>query len=310
MTAEDTPSPDLDAARAAAEANPTDPDLQIRFAVELVEVGDPDASAAIARATELAPEDPAILTRAAILSFDNGELGAAKQLVHRAYAHAPEGFGGIEWLTFVLGRVLLSEGNPTDARPLLEASFDGERGSRYFGEVLARHLLESGLYDESHDVAAGAIKAGSDNPALPALLDQIDEIRAAVSELERSGSESSRQEASLALGSLLAPVDPERARRLLEQALTGDEHVRALAALNLGALLSERDPEAARTAYETALGAADQTVRAAAAFNLAGLVRDSDNVQARALLEIASESPDEAMREIAIEQLGRQSGAA
>ncbi|HEY3726767.1 MAG TPA: hypothetical protein VGL51_06315 [Solirubrobacteraceae bacterium] len=106
MTAEDTPSPGLDGARAAADADPSDPDLQIRLAVELVEVGDPDASAVIARATELAPEDPAILTRAAILSFDNGELDAAKQLVHRAYEHAPEGFGGIDWLTFVLGRVL------------------------------------------------------------------------------------------------------------------------------------------------------------------------------------------------------------
>lgn len=310
MTAEDTPSPDLDAARAAADADPTDPDLQIRLAVELVEVKDSDANAAIARATELAPEDPAILTRAAILSFDNGELDAARQLVHRAYAHAPEGFTGIDWLTFVLGRVLLAEGNPTDARPLLQASFDGERSNRYFGEVLARHLLERGLYDEAHDVATGAIEAGADNPALPRLLEQIDEIRAAASELERSGSEPSRQEASLTLGSLLAPVDPERARRLLEQALAGDEYLRALAALNLGALLWERDPDAARTAFEAALSAPDQTVRAAAAFNLAGLVRESDTVQARALLEIASQSPDESMRELATEQLGRQSGAA
>lgn len=274
MNAQDDRIPELEAARAAAAADPADADLQLRLAVELAEARDPETAAAIVRATELAPGDPAILSRAAILSIDTGDPQAARQFVHRAYAHAEPGWAGVDWLTYVLGRVMLSEGNADDARALLQASFDGEPGNRYFGEALARHLLESGLYAEAQEVAAGAIAAGADHPALPALLEQIEQIRAAAQALddcERSGDLPARADAALALGQLLGRIDVKRAQG----------------------------------AYEIALGATDPAARTVAAFNLAGLVRESDGERARELLAIARESPDPTVRELASAELSR-----
>jgi hypothetical protein len=139
--------------------------------------------------------------------------------------------------------------------------------------VLARHLLASGSYDEAHSVAARALAAGSDHPALPGLLEQIEAIRTA-------------------------------ARSLVDADGSGDAPGRADAAFNLGLVLGPVDHDGARRSYEIALGADDETLRAAAAFNLAGLLHTSDAVQARAMLEVARQSPDAEIRAAASAQLG------
>lgn len=128
----------------AIAAFPKDPEPWMRYAVVWAE-DDPAAAATHARqAVELAGDDPAILARAASLTFNLHDYEASERYLRRALPLVPEEFPLIPDMLHLAGRLALQKGNQPVSEEYLRHAFEIEPGSLGFGRVLAVMLAARG----------------------------------------------------------------------------------------------------------------------------------------------------------------------
>jgi tetratricopeptide (TPR) repeat protein len=114
---------------------------------------DPERAADLARrATELAPEDPATLFKAAWLAFNLGRLADARGYLDAARKHEPEGFALHAEILHLHGRLLEREGRDPEAEEALKAALELDRAAVGYASRLAEFLAARERSDEALDV--------------------------------------------------------------------------------------------------------------------------------------------------------------
>lgn len=120
----------------------------------------------VARAVALAPDDPAVLMRAASVRFDCGEVDAAWELALRAAALAKPHFVLGSNLLHLLGCILLVRGERDAAREALATAFEADPADLGHGRVLAEVYAEDGEREKALDVISIALEHRPDDADL------------------------------------------------------------------------------------------------------------------------------------------------
>jgi len=139
---------------------PADADVRLHYGRSLALTGGrpAEAIAQIQIATTLAPEDPVILTLAASLMFDAGELAIAQGYVRRAHARVTlSRFAYGAELVNLAGRLAAAQGDRERARPLLHGASEAEPANCRYAKDFARFLLDEGGWAKAREVVTAAL---------------------------------------------------------------------------------------------------------------------------------------------------------
>lgn len=130
----------------AHELAPQNPNPLIYHGLSLLELGRPDeARAAVEAALGLAPSDPTARTALAELELAAGRFRSAEAVVREVLA-GEQGESGLETKT-LLGRILLADGRPAEAVPVLREALDAPGAGSGVVYLMAQALLRSGDTD-------------------------------------------------------------------------------------------------------------------------------------------------------------------
>jgi len=117
-----------------------------------------DSKAYLRRAAELAPEDPATLTRCASLFVSHREFEEAETLVMRAGERAPADFVLGYDLAHTAGQLAAVKGKNELAERMLVGAFEGRPDVPHFGRELALFLESLGRPVEALAVLSEALR--------------------------------------------------------------------------------------------------------------------------------------------------------
>lgn len=136
--------------------------------------GEPaEAKQLVSRAVELAPKDPGVLTHAASLMFELGELGQAEKWAHHA-ANIPAGrFELTPNIAHLTGKLGVLYGKDDEAEPMLRMAFEGDPEMPGHGEVLGGFLEKRGRDAEALEVITQALRHRPGDKELNAARERI-----------------------------------------------------------------------------------------------------------------------------------------
>lgn len=119
----------------------------------------PEEAAEMARAAvELAPEDPATLTRATSVMFYVDRLEEAREFFSRAARRADDDFVLAADLVYLGGQIVFEQGDVAKAQELFEIASDAQPESPGHGFALAAVLDQRGETERALEVAEEALR--------------------------------------------------------------------------------------------------------------------------------------------------------
>ena len=152
---------------------PDDPELLLLFASETFD-RPTDAAAAVARAVDVASDDPVTLTRAAYTMLDLGYWDWAAEYARRAHALSDAEFVLAVPLASALGYTAAYEGNDRAAEDLLSFAYEREPGEFHHALWYAEFLVHRGREDEALAVARYGVQLQA--PSLGRLRDLVNRL--------------------------------------------------------------------------------------------------------------------------------------
>jgi Flp pilus assembly protein TadD len=163
---------------------PDDPELLLLYASGTVDRPQ-DATAAIARAVDVAGDDPAVLTRAAYTSLEMSDWISAAEYVRRAHALSDAEFVLAVPLASALGYIAAYEGNDRAAEDLLSFAYAREPGEFHHAAWYAEFLVVHGRPVEALAVARYGLELEPSDTRLGDLVHQIESGGAVTTRLGR-----------------------------------------------------------------------------------------------------------------------------
>lgn len=139
---------------------PENAELRLLNATVLTAIRPDDVIAEIAKAVELAPDDPGTLVRAGHLLLGNGDREAARSCAARAEELAKPDFVLLAGLDNLKGLLAAFSGEDIIAEKLLISAVDREPTNEPFAKNLAVFLAERGRLQEGVEVLDEALKHG------------------------------------------------------------------------------------------------------------------------------------------------------
>jgi Flp pilus assembly protein TadD len=143
------------------------------YAISLLTIRPQGAAEEAAKALELKPNEPILMTSVANLSFIAGDVTAARLQAARAEELAPPDFPFRPELTSVQGRLAALDGDDKAAEQAFRVALAHEPGNAAFTSDLAKFLAARGRTPDALGVIDESLNSTAESERLMRLRDEI-----------------------------------------------------------------------------------------------------------------------------------------
>lgn len=157
----------------AVQEFPEDAEVQLLYATSLLDVRPDDVVPEAIKAVELAPNDAMMLTQAASLILNRGDVEAARPYVTRAEELAPEGFIFMAELKGLAGQIRAHDGDDEFAEDALRSAVELKPDQEGLARDLAEFLADRYRMEEAVEVIDRALKLAKKKEQLERLRVEI-----------------------------------------------------------------------------------------------------------------------------------------
>jgi Flp pilus assembly protein TadD len=152
---------------------PDSAEVPLQLAAVYLEDRHEEARRLLSVAVDLAPDDPAVLTRVGSMLLVLDDVETARNYAKRAVAAAPPDFELAADLAHLVGRLAWLKGNYGLAEEALGAAFDDDPRAVGHGRALSEFLASQGRVEEAQSIVERALEHRPSDEALLGLRDRL-----------------------------------------------------------------------------------------------------------------------------------------